>query len=158
MQEKQEKSEDKAVIELEEIPETQRNTLFDSLLLDLTAKDAQLLTEYRNIRQKMLDLGITEENMDEYLYKLRSMESEYKILNAEYAEISNSYRNISRLETNIDFANNPKFARGPFFDREKEIEPEVTVTSKDINGEDKKITDEIEKDAALTPDMWDERR
>jgi len=100
---------------------------FNDILLSVDMETAQYFIQYKNLKQKAINLGLTKENYGDYLNYLDVLEGMLQASVYNLRSLTGDYINLSRLEEDTKLARDHSFTHGPYeaFVRDQEPAPEV---------------------------------
>lgn len=102
-----------------------KDALFESMCLNYSVQEQEDIFRYRNVLEKFHSLGISTDEMENIQNQLESYEAECDTLDTNVRNTEIEYRNLKKLDYNINLAENKFFTYGPLWEEEKEPEIEI---------------------------------
>ena len=104
---------------------------FNEILLSVDMETARLFMRYRELKQKALNLGLSDDNYDNYLRQLDMLEEMLKLESANYRSLANQYKNIAVLERHINLADDTGFTHMPYNNLDKNADHDIVIEHED---------------------------
>lgn len=134
---------------------------FNDILLSVDMETARLFIQYRELKRKALNLGLSDDNYDDYMCQLDMLEEMLKVESLSFRSLADQYKNISVLERNVGLANDLSFTQRPYISQLTAPEPNID-TKRDIPNQVEIASTQKESDRSepviSSGDLFDDTR
>ena len=131
---------------------------FNDILLSVDMETAQYLIQYKNLKQKAINLGLTKENYGDYLNYLDVLEGMLQASVYNLRSLTGDYINLSRLEEDTKLARDHSFTHGPYeaFVRDQEPAPEIKEPERSRKDDEPDYEEERDNRGTSWQDLFDD--
>ena len=85
------------------------------------------ILRYKELKQKALDLGLSEDNYGDYLHQLSILEGMLKAASLSMSCVTGEYRNIKMIDRDSKLAMDRSFTQEPYIAALKDLEPKAAI-------------------------------
>ena len=141
-----------------QMTDEEKSKALDDILLSVDMETATHILRYKELKQKALDLGLSEDNYGDYLHQLSILEGMLKAASLSMSCVTGEYRNIKMIDRDSKLAMDRSFTQEPYIAALKELEPKASIEKNiGLKTEEKEIEHEPERsDQNInTPGLFD---
>lgn len=124
-----------------QMTDEEKSKALDDILLSVDMETATHILRYKELKQKALNLGLSEDNYGDYLHQLGILEGMLKAASISLSCVTDEYRNIKMIEKDSTLAMDRNFTQEPYIVALKDLEPKAPIKEETLSQSDAGITE-----------------
>ncbi len=133
----------------------EKSKTLDDILLSVDMETATHILRYKELKQKALNLGLSEDNYGDYLHQLGILEGMLKAASINLSCVTDEYRNIKMIEKGSTLAMDRSFTQEPYIAALKALEPKDPIKEETLSQSNAGITERDYTASQSTDDRTD---
>ena len=121
--------------------EEEKTNALSEIIQSVDMERTMQILRYKDLKQKALNLGLSENNYDDYLHQLRILEGMLKAASVNLNCVTGEYRNIKMIDRDSKLAMDRSFTQEPYIAALKALEPKTPVKEETLSRSDEGITE-----------------